>query len=218
MGIATFDELKSHVENWIDDDQYTSLLDEFIFLCEDRLNKKLRTKEMISRETASLSTSSRYLAHPDDYLSMKRLRLLTSPYKELVQVSPENITRFDSTSPREPHFYTDVDEQIEFECVPNSDHTVEMVFYKKITALSGSNDDNAILLAYPNLYLFGALVEAFQYAFDDERAAYFEQRFQAELKAVNDIEKERMRHSVPLSNNSDMPGVGSNRTRSILSL
>ena len=218
MGIANYTELTAHIENWLDHTRFTSLLDEFIYLTEDRLNKELRVKEMITRSTAPTSTSSRYLVHPTDYLEMKRLRLLTSPYKELMQISPENITKFDSTSPQEPQFYCDVDEQIEFDSTPDAVYTVEMVFYEKIADLTASNTTNVILTAYPNLYLFGALVEAFMYGLEDERAAYFEGRFVKELNMANNEQEKRARHSVPLSVNTDMPNVKNIRSRSIIRL
>ena len=60
--------------------------------------------------------------------------------------------------------------------------------YSKPLALSDSEPTNYILTNYPDVYLFGALVELHAYAFDDANAAKYEARFRSALDDAENAE------------------------------
>lgn len=216
MGITTYTTLKSHVQAHLDDTTtFANYVDEFVDVVESYLNDNLRVREMLTRDTASCSTSSRYLAYPAGYLEMKRLRLLTSPIRTLTMVTPENITNYDLTGTSDPEFYSDIDEQLEFNVIPSQAYTVEMLFYETISGLV-ANETNAILTRYPNIYLYGTLAEAFRFSFDEQRADYYDGIFNRLIMSANEAEKKRNSKAKKLSQQTDMPGVGRGRSRSIL--
>ena len=69
-----------------------------------------------------------------------------------------------------------------------------MLFYKKIAALSVTNTTEAMLTDNPDIYLYGALLEAEPFIMNDERVGLWAQGFQ---QAVSDLQEQdnKDRHS-----------------------
>jgi hypothetical protein len=65
---------------------------------------------------------------------------------------------------------------------PSSSGTVTISYYRKIPALA--NGGNWLLTAAPEIYLFGALVEASDFMRDPEELQKYAARFQAAVKAL----------------------------------
>jgi hypothetical protein len=76
---------------------------------------------------------------------------------------------------------------------PDTGYTGELTYYGKITALSDSNTSNWLLSYAPDLYLYGALLEASPYLKDDERLATWGQLY---TNSLGDIEVADQRASV----------------------
>jgi len=53
MAISTYSELQTAVANWLDRDDLTDRIPEFIALAEARFNRVLRLRSMESKQTAS---------------------------------------------------------------------------------------------------------------------------------------------------------------------
>ena len=71
---------------------------------------------------------------------------------------------------------------------------MEMLFYKKISALSGTNTTEQMLTDNPDIYLYGSLLEAEPFIMNDERVPLWSQGFQ---QAVSDLQEQdnKDRHS-----------------------
>ena len=76
-----------------------------------------------------------------------------------------------------PAFYAREASNFIFGPFPNSDYAVKGVYYKKLTALSGSNLTNFITDDIPGALLFGALVEAEPFIQNDERLPVWETKY-----------------------------------------
>jgi hypothetical protein len=78
--------------------------------------------------------------------------------------------------------------------MPGSVLTMEMLFYKKITALSASNQTEQMLTDNPDIYLYGALLEAEPFIMNDERVVLWAKGF---TQAVADLQEQdnKDRHS-----------------------
>ena len=148
---------------------------------------------METRATATTSTTVRYLNLPTGYLGMRRMVFETNPITTLEQVSPDQLVDVYSKSTSKPKFFA-VHEEIEFNCVADSEYTADMVYWKAFTALSDSNTTNGLLTNHPDVYLSSCLAEAFQYIEDDARAQFWEAKYRA---LVRDLKKSEAikRHS-----------------------
>ena len=195
MAIGTYDELKTAVANWLDRNDLTDRIPEFIALAEARMNRVLRLRMMESKYTASTVASQRNYALPTGYIQMRNFQINTSPVTPLQYVSPEIYDRlWGGSTGGTPQFYTIITNEIQLGPVPGSVLTLEMLFYKKITALSGTNTTEQMLTDNPDIYLYGALLEAEPFIMNDERVVLWAKGF---AQAVADLQEQdnKDRHS-----------------------
>jgi len=174
MAITTKGELNTAVANWMNRSDLTSRIPEFVSLVEASFNRNLRTREMLVRSTAS--TSGQYVSLPTDYLEMLNIELTsTSPPKRLVYITSD---RSDDYRERQnnktgiPDYYTIEGTSIQLLPTPSEAVTVQLNYYQDIPALSGLADsgDNWLLLAHPDVYLYGTLMQASPYVMDPQSA------------------------------------------------
>jgi hypothetical protein len=113
---------------------------------------------------------------PAGYLEMRSIFIQGSPQRQLSPVSPEtyNATYMSSTT-AEPVAYALEGDCIRFGPVPDAAYAVQMGFYKKFTALSAAAGGvNWLMTNKPDVYLYGALLEAAIYfRYDDDAQFYF---------------------------------------------
>ena len=146
----------------------------------------LRIRAMEARATAPADITSRFLALPDDFLQMRRLKL-NDPFSGGVDTDIEYLTPEQmplSNLVQIPTYFT-VTTQLEFNSTPDQAYTVEMQYIKKIAALSTAAPTNTILTDHPNIYLFGALWALFQDAMEGDVAEYFKDQFHQAIAGAN---------------------------------
>ena len=81
---------------------------------------------------------------------------------------------------------------------PNSATTLQINYYKSLTALSDSNASNDILTNYPELYLYGALAESAPFIMQDERINTWGNLYKEALKNANETSSRGSTTSSPL--------------------
>lgn len=168
MSITTYTELQTAVENWLNRDDLTARIPEFIALAEARMYRKLRHWRMERRATTTFD--QQYEALPNDYLKMIRLDIQTKRQVELASMAEiiEN-RRLTNNATGEPRLYAISAGQIELWPTPDGSYTGEMVYYAKFDALSASVSSNWVLTYALDLYLYGALLHSAPFLKDDER-------------------------------------------------
>ena len=183
MALDTYTNLKLAVADWLHRSDLTSQIVDFISLAEEKMWHDLRVREMENDTT--VSTTSRTVALPTGLLEIRRAYINTNPPKLIKFMSPEQIMNNYNASNGEPKYYTIVGSNIQFERTPDSSYSVYLQYYKKLTALSGSNATNDILTYYPSVYLFGTLLQAAAYMVDDIRVPLWEQKYRDAVDMAN---------------------------------
>jgi hypothetical protein len=174
MAISTKAELNTAVANWLNRSDLTARIPEFTSLAEASFNRNLRTREMLVRSTAS--TTGQYVSLPTDYLEMLNIELTsTSPPKRLVYITSDRSDDYRENSNNEvgtPDYYTIEGTSIQLLPTPSASVTVQLNYYQDIPALSGLADsgNNWLLLAHPDIYLYGTLMQASPYIMDSQSA------------------------------------------------
>jgi hypothetical protein len=209
MAIGTYAELQTAVANWLDRDDLTDRIPEFIALAEARMNRALRIAIMLNVDqttlggAATLVAGTRDYALPSGYLQMLDFHLRTSPIITLSYITPENMNRMwagsQSGIPKSYTIFSDNSTGTPIKSVrlgpaPASASDYSITFYKKIDALSDSNTTEAMLTNNPDVYLYGSLLEAEPFLMNDQRV----QLWSAALReAINEIQLQdnRDRHS-----------------------
>jgi len=194
MALDTYSGLKTTIADYLNRDDLTSIIPSFISLAEAKFNRKLRVRQMVKRATATLDTQ--YFAFPGDFLQAKEFQLNTNPITYL-QYLTMNQGDYSSQnlyiSVGKPQFFTIIGTQIEVIPTPDTGYTGELTYYGKIPVLSDSNTSNWLLTYAPDLYLYGALIEATPYLKDDERLATWSALY---TNSLGDIEVADQRASV----------------------
>ncbi len=171
MAISTYSELNTAVANWLDRDDLTDRIPEFITLCEARFNRSLRIRAMetldISVDTVS-GTST--VALPTGYVQMRDINLITSPITQLQYLTPEIMNRVHAGSNSgKPETYTIIANKILFGPTPDAVYDISMLYYKTFDALSDSAPTNWVITNAPDVYLYGTLLEAEPFLMNDQR-------------------------------------------------
>jgi hypothetical protein len=194
MALDTFSGLKTTIADYLNRDDLTSIIPSFITVAEAKFNRKLRVRQMVKRATATIDTQ--YFAFPSDFLQAKELQLNTNPITYLDYVT-QNQGDYSSANEYitvgKPVKYTIIGTQIQVIPTPDTSYTGELTYYGKIPALSDSNTSNWLLAYAPDLYLYGALLEATPYLKDDERLATWSTLY---ANSLGDIEVADQRASV----------------------
>ena len=195
MAIGTYAELQTAGANWLDRDDLTDRIPEFIALAEARFNRVLRLRSMETKQTASTAAGQRNYALPADYIQMRNFQLNTSPLTVLSYVTPEIYDRlWGGSTSGIPRFYTILSDEVSLGPIPGSVTTMEMLFYKRFTNLSTSNVRNWLLTYAPDVYLYASMLEAEPFIMNDARVPLWGQALD---RAVSDLQEQdnKDRHS-----------------------
>ena len=187
----TYSELKTAIANYLNRSDLTSDIDTFIDNTEAELNRRLRTKDMIKRATAT--ADSQYLTVPTDWLEAINVEITANNFSPLFQQSIESLDVYrkaNNNSTGQPVYYAMVDDSIELAPSPDSSYTLQLTYYAKISALSDSNTSNFVSASHPDVYLYGALKHASIYLMEDERIPMFTQQFEKALEEMR-LEQEK---------------------------
>jgi len=195
MAINTYGTLQTAVANWLDRDDLTSRIPEFISLTEAIFNRILRIRAMETIVSDNTPSGSKEDALPTGYLQMREIHLETSPIVPLSYITPEIMYRIRAGSVNgRPNSYTIMGENILFGPTPDSVYAYSMTYYKALDALSDAAPTNWAILNAPDMYLYGTLLQAEPFLMNDERVPLWERGFR---QAISDLQEQdnKDRHS-----------------------
>jgi hypothetical protein len=157
LTISTYAELQTAVGNWLDRQDLSSRIVEFISMWEAKVNRRLRVRQMMATTTLTPSNGSASL--PADYLEWRRVTWTGSIRRELEYVEPTYMQAAYPMRPTDiPRFFTIEDGTLKI--MPLDTTGLEFLYYQQVPVLSGGNPTNWLLAVAPDAYLFGALTEA----------------------------------------------------------
>jgi hypothetical protein len=195
MAINTFGTLKTAAANWLDRSDLTDRIPEFIVLAEALFNRTLRIRAMETTVSDNTPSGSKEDALPTGYLQMREIHLATSPVVSLSYITPEIMYRIRAGSTNgEPNSYTILGDNILFGPTPDSAYAYSMTYYKAFTALSDDDTTNWLILNAPDLYLYGALLQAEPFLMNDNRVALWERAVRQIIADLQDQDN-KDRHS-----------------------
>lgn len=190
MAITTYAELKTAIAEWLNRDDLTSTIPDFITLAEESMALNMRHWRMENRATATLD--SQYEALPARFVAPIRLSLTGGNTYALEQVSQAQLmdrrSQASNVSGR-PQYYALTQGEIEVFPTPDAEYTLELVYYEKAEALSDSNTTNWILDNYPSVYLYGSLMHTAPFLKDDPRLQVWASLYQQGVASVNGDEE-----------------------------
>lgn len=194
MALTTFAELKSSIADFLNRDDLTSVIPDFITLAETNIERTTRHWRQESR--ASVTINAQYNSLPADYLEGIRLSI-GSDDRQLELISSADMQRkrrANSDTAGTPRYFAITAGEIEVMPTPDTSYTAELYYYSTISNLSDSNTSNWVLQYFPDAYLYGSLIHSAPYLADDQRAQTWAALYQTAISAINN-ESERAKFS-----------------------
>lgn len=192
----SYDTLVATIADWLNRQDLTAAIPSYIALAEAEVNAddRFRVLHSVVRATAQISPAQAdangnfYLPLPADYISMQNLRVLEAPPPgriDLVTQTQMDDLRQKFQGADVPKYYAVLSTEMELLPAPDRQYTAQMVYYGKVPPLSSANQTNWLLQNYPNIYLYGTLLQAAPYLKDDTRIATWTTLYE---KAANNID------------------------------
>lgn len=183
MALSTYSDLQASVALWTNRNDLTTVIPDFVLLCEEDLNRRLRTPWNETMDTA-FAVSSRYTALPSDFQEMRRVFLLDGSVRTELVPLPQAGSVNDSGVPA---FYNIVDNQLEV--VPYGSYTLEITYYNTVPALA-SNSTTDVLTKFPSVYLYGTCLQAGLFLDDASLVSKFMPAYEKALILANSSRKQ----------------------------
>lgn len=167
---TTYSDLQTTIASYLARTDLTAMIPAFIQLAETRLRRDLRLRQMLKVSTTTSVANDSTVELPSDFLEMRDLHFNTDPITVLKYESPNVFYRnSSSTITGRPKTYTVLAQEFQLAPIPDTNYTLQMLYYATPLYLSESNASNTFLANCPDLLLYGALAEAAPYLMDDVR-------------------------------------------------
>lgn len=175
---------------------------------EKRIVRRIRTRIFETSTTVSTSPGVETVAIPTDFLMAKSLILQTIPNQVLQQKDlTQLVGDYPSTATGIPTAFSSFGTNFYFRPIPATTQTLKVFYYYQPAALSDSNTSNAILANYPDLLLYGALIELTAHIEDDVRIQLWKGAFDEGIKDVTNDNTLNRWSGAPITASIDLRGV-----------
>lgn len=186
MALTSYTELKTSIANYLNRSDLSSVIPDFITLAESKMNTILRLRLMQKRVSTTTASNDPFIDLPSDFSEMIQFFVDGNPNVVLDYVNPTEIElnnlRETTGTPRQ---YSIIGNEIKLNPIPDSTHGLKLTYFGKIPNLSDSNTTNYILSNYPQVYLYGSLLEAQPYIVNDERIQVWMSLYNEAIQLIN---------------------------------
>lgn len=198
MALTNLGELKAAVADWINREDLTSVIPDFIKIGESRINSDYRSRVASNEFETTLEVAPSFQQNPVNLtgttLFFGEVTTVVVDGEVIPYVSWEVYTKQKKESEYKNGCWTFQGDAIfyskfveENETPPVSGNNVELKIYGYNDSLLDFNndaDDTPFFLAHPNIYLYAALVEASVYLRDMEGVQIYQARYDELLDKV----------------------------------
>ena len=194
MAITNYGTLKAAIADFLNRDDLTAVIPTFIDFAQDKINRDLRTRQMVARATANID--SQYNAFPPNFLQVRDIRLNTNPVQALEYVSSEqqNQERSRNATSGRPRLFSVIGESFEVFPTPDTSYECEIAYYEKIPDMTADSDTNWLLTKSPELFVYGSLVHSAPYLKDEDKIVIWQTLYRDVFNSLT-LEDEKSRFS-----------------------
>ena len=194
MALTNYTGLKTSIADFLNRDDLTSVIPDFVALAEAQINRDVRHWRMEARSSGQQDPADEYMQIPADWVETIRLHLTGTGTSVVNLVSRDAMA--DKRAAQEnaagtPRMYTHANGQFQLFPTPDATTAFELLYYQKIPSLI-TNTDNWLLLEAPDVYLYGALLHSAPYLAEDARLAVWAQLYSAAVQRLNQTSEDAM--------------------------
>jgi len=188
MALTNRTELLAAVADWLNRTDLTTVIPDFVSLAEAEMKRRLRR----ATESTTIYISAGNMNGPSDMAEPISLSLSTaSPGRDipLRLATPEMLVevRARKATTGRPTHYAFYDGQLQFAPTPDQSYDGILLYAQQLTPLTVANPTNAVLTEAPDLYLYGALLQATPYVEHDERMGLWQFKFDDAIEQLNEM-------------------------------
>lgn len=186
MALDTYADLKASLANWLHRADLEALIPDFIRLAEIQMNADVTSRSMETKVVLTATAGDANLDLPGDVLDIRRLQVLGSFNRVLIYRSADEVAQENPLSRSGvPEVFMVHGSSLELAPIPDSNYSIELLYYQRIPALSDANPTNWLLTICPNAYLYGALLAAQPYLINDERIPMIQSLYRQAVDGLN---------------------------------
>lgn len=174
MAITNYTDLKSEMADWLDRDDLTTDIPNFIALAEQQIARNIKPNGFERVVTSTMTANDPVISRPTRLKVVRWFRLTDGnasdpmlkrrPYSFLREYWP------DSSSTGTPKYYSDYGPNFFLVApTPNSADAFEIGYFERLNPLSDSNTTNWLTENAPDLILYASLLQASPYLKNDPR-------------------------------------------------
>ena len=170
------------------DTEVTSRIDLFMRVTEARVNRVLMTLDMSNRAKTPMDANTEYYSLPTNYSVMRSIKVINNTNSAsrvtLLQVNPEQMANLVNNGETQFPCYTFISGNIHVQPFYDSDHSLEIDYFRTLPPLSINLTTNWLSDSNPDAYVFGLLVEINSFVKDGEASALWDGRFQQAMSEI----------------------------------
>ncbi len=191
-----YSEIQSLAYGYLDraDVEATVRYDDFLRIVEGKINRVLKTLKMTSRVTITTDINEEYYGLPEDFEGIRDIqingvednsRVVTVEYR-----TPSQMNELaNNTYPGRGIYYSLIANQLQI-APPQDNKVLELVYYKKVPALSSLTLTNWLGDDNPDCYVFGVCTEIAAFTKDGEAAKIWDSRFKEALSEIKNNDQD----------------------------
>lgn len=189
MSLDTYANLQASIADWLNRSDLTTQIPDFIALAESEIRRRLRR----TSKTDQIDVDDEFVDIPSDMAELRSLSLVTgSPESDvpLRVCTPEMLAERKARqagAAGRPSDVAVIAGQLQFAPAPDQTYTANIFYFQSLDPLSTTNTSNDLLDEAPDVYLFGALMQAEPFLEHDERIGTWKQKFDDGIDQLNDV-------------------------------
>jgi hypothetical protein len=192
--IVDYASLQQAIAEHLNRADLTAKIPLFIQMAEAAYNKDPRGRIQDSVVVSEAIIGLDLTPVPADYIKMQRLRIpaSTDNFDGLQLLTSQQVGWYSCqyNTAGEPLYYSIIGKRLRLLPIPDQSYTFEMEYYSKLPALSTTNTTNWLLTDNPDIYLYGALMQAEPYLKNDERIATWGKMYGDLMEALHATDQE----------------------------
>lgn len=182
--MATYTELATDIATWLNRTGMTAVTDEiehFVAFAQSKVARTIDLNAMLNT-TSGMTTAD--LTVPTGLLRVKSFSVVDSSDTVELQGVPYRKAKNVSSTTGTPKYYAIENGSFILAPTPDQTYSLELTYYKALTPVSPTNATNWLSDTYPEVILYGALLEASLFIKDDQRAMVWKTKFDEALEEM----------------------------------
>jgi hypothetical protein len=197
---GTYIGLKASLADWLNRSDLTAQIPDFIILAEAEMKRRLRRTSV---RNSAFSITAQAVAAPGDCAELRSIYLISTQMMQDVPIrlcTPEMLAERRARNAGAVGRPSDVAVMagyFNFAPAPDQTYTAEIFYFQSLIPLNVGTPTTTLYTEAPDMYLYGALLQAAPFLENDERIPTWQGKFDNSIEQMNYV-REREEYTASL--------------------